>query len=808
MEKYICIHGHFYQPPRENPWLEEVELQDSAYPYHDWNQRITAECYAPNTASRILDGERRVIDIVSNYSKISFNFGPTLLTWMERHTPDIHEAIVEADRLSRERFSGHGSALAQVYNHMIMPLANERDKQTQVEWGIRDFAHRFGRDPEGMWLPETAVDLETLEILVDHGILFTILAPNQVAKIRRKGAEKYSDVSGGRVDPTTPYICHLPSGRNIVLFIYDGPISQELAFGDMLKSGERFASRLMGAFNDERDWPQLVHVATDGETYGHHHRSGDMALAYCLHHIQANELTRLTIYAEFLEKHSPLHEVEIFENSAWSCAHGVERWRSDCGCNTGMHQGWHQKWRKPLRDSLDQLRDSMTPLYESEAGKLFTDPWKARDEYIEVLLDRTPETMTAFVDRQAGRRLSPEERIEALHLLEMQRHAMFMFTSCGWFFDEISGIETTQVMAYAARTIQLLKDTTHVDLEDRFKRGLAAAPSNIAEFGDGAKVYEMFIRPARLDLGRVGAHFAISSLFHEDLADIRVYCFRAETGDFEKRAAGNLRMAMGRTRAWSTITLNESSMAFTALYFGGHSVACGVCQELSRQDFEAMRVDMNKALPLGDVPELVRLMEKHFDGNIYSLTHLFKDEQQAVINQILDKTMAEVRADFARVLDQNFTTMNFLSEVHRPLPRALTSAAEAVLNDELHALFSSESVDLGKLDRVVTNLQRWKIPLDKAGVGLPAERHVTRIMERAVQEPHDTEALITLKELLESLSRLQLDLNLWKAQNTYFTLHRTVSPAMGKRASEGDPSAQRWLDTFSALAPLLSIKVA
>lgn len=808
MDKFICIHGHFYQPPRENPWLEEVELQDSAYPYHDWNQRITSECYAPNTASRILDGERRVIDIVNNYSKISFNFGPTLLSWMERHTPDVHEAIVEADRMSRKRFSGHGSALAQIYNHMIMPLANERDKQTQVEWGIRDFAHRFGRDPEGMWLPETAVDLNTLEILVDHGILFTILAPNQVAKSRRKGAEKFTDVSGGRVDPTAPYTCHLPSGRTIVLFIYDGPISQELAFGDMLKSGEGFASRLMGAFNDERDWPQLVHIATDGETYGHHHRSGDMALAYCLHHIESNQLAKLTIYAEFLEKHPPQHEIEIFENSAWSCAHGVERWRSDCGCNSGMHPGWHQKWRKPLRDALNHLRDSMAPLYESEAGRLFADPWKARDEYIEVLLDRTPETMIAFVERQAGRALSSEERVAALRLLEMQRHAMFMFTSCGWFFDEISGIETTQVMAYAARAIQLLKDTAHVDLEDRFKRGLSAAPSNIAEFGDGARIYEMFVKPASLDLGRVGAHFAISSLFHEDLTDIRVYCFRAETGDFEKQAAGNLRMALGRTRAWSTITLDERVMAFAALHFGGHSVACGVCQELSRQDFASMREDMNKALPLGDVPELVRLMEKHFGGEIYSLTHLFKDEQQAVINQMLDTAMADVRADFARVLDQNFTIMNFLSEIHRPLPRALASAAEAVLNDELHALFSSESVNLDQLNRVVTNLKRWNIPLDKGGVGLAAEGHVIRAMERGAEQPHETKALVILKEILESLQRLHLDLNLWKAQNIYFMLYRTVSPAMEKRAAEGDPQARRWLDTFTALAPLLSIKVA
>lgn len=807
MDKYICIHGHFYQPPRENPWLEEVELQDSAYPYHDWNQRITAECYAPNTASRILDGQRRVIDIINNYSKISFNFGPTLLSWMERHAFEIHEAIVEADRLSREHFSGHGSALAQVYNHMIMPLANERDKNIQVEWGIRDFVHRFGRDPEGMWLPETAVDLKTLEILANHGMKFTLLAPNQAARTRRMGEKEFADTSGGRADPTTPYVCHLPSGRSMVIFIYDGPISQDLAFGGMLKSGESFANRLVNAFNGERDWPQLVHVATDGETYGHHQRNGDMALAYCLHHIQANQLARLTIYAEYLENHPPRFEIEIHENSAWSCAHGVERWRSDCGCNTGMHGGWHQKWRKPLRDSLDHLRDSMAPLYEDEAGKLFIDPWKARDEYIEVLLERTPEVMAAFIDRQAGRELPAQERALALKLLEMQRHAMFMFTSCGWFFDEISGIETVQVLAYAARAIQLLMETTHVDLEDRFKRELAGAPSNIEEFENGAKVYEMFVKPARLDLPRVGAHFAISSLFSSDLKEIRIYCYSAETKEYEQVSAGNLRLSMGRTKIISTLTLDGGALGFAALHFGGHSVACGVRPDLSREGYQAIRADMDKALPLGDLPELLRTLEKHFDGNIFSLTHLFKDEQQAVVNQILDQALKDVRANFRRMLDQNFAIMNFLAELRRPLPRALVDAAEAVLNDELIDVFANEEVDLAQVNRLATNLKRWNIPLDRGALGLAAEHHITQAMERAALEPHDRTPLERLEELMESLNRLSLDLNLWVAQNIYFTLHRTIHPGMAERAQTGDPLAKRWLEAFTSLAPLLSIKV-
>jgi alpha-amylase/alpha-mannosidase (GH57 family) len=442
-DRYVCIHGHFYQPPRENPWLEEIELQDSAYPYHDWNERIAAECYAPNTASRLLDGEGRITGIVNNYSKISFNFGPTLLAWMERHDPSTYIAILEADKLSRKRFSGHGSALAQAYNHIIMPLANSRDKRTQIIWGIEDFQKRFGREPEGMWLPETAVDTETLEILAEQRIKFTILAPSQARCFRKIGEnQEWQGVEGSKIDPTTSYLCRLASGRTLYLFFYDGPISQEVAFGGLLKNGEAFVQKLMGAFSEGRDQPQIVHIATDGETYGHHHRFGDMALAFCLHFIESSDLLTLTNYGEFLEKYPPIHEVQIFENSSWSCAHGVERWRNDCGCNSGMHSGWHQKWRGPLRGALDALRDQLIPAYTREASLYFKDPWQARDHYIEVILDRGEESIEAFLKKHTARELSKEEKSRVLKLLELQRHAMLMYTSCGWFFDEISGPET------------------------------------------------------------------------------------------------------------------------------------------------------------------------------------------------------------------------------------------------------------------------------------------------------------------------------------------------------------------------------
>jgi len=362
--KYVCIHGHFYQPPRENPSLEHVELQDSAYPYHDWNERITAECYAPNAASRIMDAEGRIARIVNNYETISFNFGPTLLSWLQEKSPDVYQAVIDADVKSRKVFSGHGSALSQAYNHMILPLANSRDKRTQVIWGLGDFAYRFGRAPEGMWLPETAVDLETLDLLAEHGIKFTVLAPRQAARGRKIGSRAWKDVSGDRIDPTRSYVLRLPSRRKIALFFYDGPISRAVAFEGLLSNGEHFANRLLSGFSEERNWPQLLHIATDGESYGHHHHFGEMALSYALEHIRSREWAQITNYGEFLEKHPPTHQVEIFENSSWSCVHGIERWRAHCGCNSGGHGGWNQQWRLAPRQPGPALRGKGARVFE------------------------------------------------------------------------------------------------------------------------------------------------------------------------------------------------------------------------------------------------------------------------------------------------------------------------------------------------------------------------------------------------------------------------------------------------------------
>ena len=545
MERYVCIHGHFYQPPRENPWLEAIELQDSAYPYHDWNERICAECYGPNAASRILDGEGRISQLVNNYSRISFNFGPTLLAWLEENANDVYRAILEADQESQRIFAGHGSAMAQAYNHIILPLANRSDKYTQVLWGIRDFQKRFSREPEGMWLPETAVNLESLDIMAECGIRFTILTQTQANRVRRFGEKRWRDVSRGTIDPAMAYKISLPSGRSINVFFYDGAISHGVAFEGLLNNGEAFAKRLVGAFSGGAARHQIVQVATDGESYGHHHRHGDMALAYALDYIEANNLAKLTNYGEYLEKHPPTHEVEIFENSSWSCVHGIERWRANCGCNSGGHEEWNQAWRAPLREAFDWLRDSIAPAYEEIAGTLMKRPREARNDYIEVILDRSSENVERFLAQHVTRYLTQTDKTKVLELLELQRHTMLMYTSCGWFFDEISGIETVQVIEYAGRALQLANELMSGEFEQKFLNLIEKAKSNIPEHQDGRIIYEKWVKPSMLDLTRVGAHYAVSSLFEEYEEESSIFSYSATREAYQSSQAGRAKLAVG-----------------------------------------------------------------------------------------------------------------------------------------------------------------------------------------------------------------------------------------------------------------------
>lgn len=799
----ICIHGHFYQPPRENPWLESIELQESAHPYHDWNERIASECYGPNGAARILDSRGRIAKIVNNYSRISFNFGPTLLTWLEENAPETYQAILEGDRESMAHFDGHGSAMAQAYNHVIMPLANRRDKQTQVRWGVRDFERRFGRRPEGMWLPETAVDLETLDFLMDEGIRFTVLAPYQAKRVRQ-GRGEWNAV-GDAIDTTRPYFCRLPSGRAIALFFYDSPISRGVAFEGLLNSGDRFAQRLLGGFGG-RSTSQLVNIATDGESYGHHHRYGDMALASALDVIENHHDVRLTNYAQYLAQHPPQDEVEIVEYSSWSCSHGIDRWRSDCGCRTGGEAGWTQTWRGPLRNALDWLRDHLAPLFETEALRLLRDPWAARDAFIDVVLDRSDETVQDFVATHAIRPLSTDEIVTVLKLLEMQRHAMLMYTSCGWFFNEVSGIETVQILQYAARAIQLARETSGRDLEEGFLERLELSESNVPEVANARNLYENEVRPSMLDLPRVAAHYAVSSLFHEYPGATRIYCYEVERDDQVVFEAGRPHVIVGRVRVRSTITRESKRFSWGALHLGDLNLSGGVREFVSDEAYQELIDSLAAPFHNGDFPGVIRILDRDLGNLTFSIKSLFSDEQRRILESSWSASLNDADPASRELYERYVPLMRFHAELGIPLPRILRVAVEFAFNMHLRRILEKANPPIAQIRSILQEVRTQNIELDQGTLTWALQREIRGAVEDLGADPHSVSNVRRLDHLLEIASLLPFGIDLWKAQNVYFRLLQSVMPSYLDRTGNGDEQARIWLRHFRSIGNRLSVR--
>jgi alpha-amylase/alpha-mannosidase (GH57 family) len=805
-DRYVCIHAHFYQPPRENPWLEAIEIQDSAYPYHDWNERVTAECYAPNAAARILDGEQKIIDIVNNYAKVSFDFGPTLISWIEDKEPRLYKAIRAADKESCERFGGHGAAMAQAYNHMIMPLANDRDKSTQTIWGIRDFEHRFGRAPEGMWLPEAAVDLQALETLAAQKIRFTVLPQHAAKRVRPIGRTNWKDLSGGQIDPSRAYLCNLPSGRSIVLFFFDGPISHAVAFENILMRGEDFAQRLMGGFSDTRKWPQLTNIATDGETYGHHRAHGDMALSYALRYIETEKLANLTVYADFLEKHPPTHEVEIVENTSWSCVHGVERWRSNCGCNSGR-PGWNQEWRTPLRAAFDWLRDTITPKYEQAARALFAEPWRARDRYISVILDRSRDNIDRFLHEQTDRELKECEKVRALKLMELQRHLMLMYTSCGWFFDELSGLETVQAVQYSGRALQLAQSLFDDEtIGQEYLDKLAAAHSNIPEHRDGKKIYEIFVQPAMLDLNKVGAHYAISSLFEAYPPHSQTYCYQIDQEDHTILSSGKSRVSFGRIRITSDITLDAARVTFGAVHLGDHYVTGGVRDFVNEQVYKETAERITKAFESGDFTDLIRAIDVAFGSGSYSLKLLFRDEQRKILQIILNSALEEAEASYRQLYDSRAPLMRFVAAHGIPHIRHFQAAAEVTLNAELRRAIESEDVNVDLVRALMDEARAVHVDLDAATLEFALRRKLQSMAEHWEQNPCDLEKIGSLESAVKLARAFPFEVRLWEIQNVYHSV--LTSSANGHKQRGPGCGAPEWQQKFQTLGEQLGMRMS
>jgi len=804
---YLTIHGHFYQPPRENPWLETVEVQDSAQPFHDWNERVTAECYTPNSVSKIVTNENKIMDIVNNYAYISFNFGPTLLSWMEKHSPYSYERIIKADIESAKNNNGHGNAIAQVYNHIIMPLANTNDKYTQILWGIKDFQYRFGRKPEGMWLAETACDDATLEALVNCGIKFTILSPHQAKSVRKLNTnDQWSDVSWGNIDPARAYRYYLKSDRTkyIDLFFYDGSISKSVAFDELLTDGNKFINRLKDGVSDSRDYNQLVHIATDGESYGHHTKFGDMALSYILKARAEDEGFIITNYANYLEQEPVEYEVDIKDVSSWSCAHGVGRWCDDCGCSTGGGAGWNQKWRKPLRESLDYLRDELIKIYEENASEYFKDVWAARNNYIDVILDRSKTTVNKFIKENQKYKLEKQDVIKALKLLEMERQTLLMYTSCGWFFSEISGLETTQIMKYAARAIQLAGYFSHKDIEKDFLQILSKANSNIPGFGTGKDVYERFVKPSVVSVKKLAALWAIRAS-HMDVEDTStMYCFNVKKHFYKKLSNGTTGFSLGRIEIESQITLEKYDFFFASLQFAEGDFHCAIKRYDDSENITELAKNLVDIYLYQPVTEIIRLMDNIFGREYFTLKDILLEERSNILLSALKDKFAKFSNTYKEIYNDGKASVMQLISLGISVPAAYKLAAQYTLTEDFNALYEdckniTDDDIFQRAKDIIAEAKKFQVTIDSTPTSSLFSKEIQKLIYNFLSN-FEIQRLEKILKIFDYAGKLELKVDIAEAQNMYFNKIYTKFTALLDNALGTDDNIEEVRDfMFSIL---------
>ena len=798
-DRYLVIHGHFYQPPRENPWILAIEPQDSAAPYADWNMRITRECYAPNGLSRLLNSEGLISRLINNYEYLSFNFGPTLLSWMEKAAPDTYRRIIAADRKAAEQRDGHGPALAQVYNHIIMPLANSRDRLTQIRWGLTDFESRFDRRPEGMWLAETAVDLESLKFMSQAGIKFTILAQGQAEAVRPLGGaeQSWQDVSGGCIDPREPYrVFWGPgSGDFIDVFFYDGPVSRAIAFEQLLRDGGSLLKRIEEAFGQDQPdkSPRLVNLATDGESYGHHFAFGDMALAWLFDHLEEKKgepgAIKLTNYGQYLALFPPKKEARLHENSSWSCVHGVERWRSDCGCNTGGGAGrWNQKWRKPLREGFNWLRDRLAETFESVGGQYLQDPWAARDDYLRVIISGYfDEVREDFIQRHRWRELDDLETGCVLSLLESQLMAMYMFTSCGWFFDEVSGLEPVQNMRYALRAIELAQPYTQEgDLSAGLADYLRQIAPNDKSYASGLDIWRKEVLPDSLSGRTLAAHWAAASILNvpEMLNFFTV-------PDFNKQKAtrlqgDDLELLAARLDIYDRRLAKSEELLCLAVHSGGTHLAilAGENQgpapdwldEKILREFLGDSLTASASLNIWDlVLKLMPLTSR------YVLEDLLPHCRSLLLTVMVDEVYGDLKS-YTRDLFHMNQHLLMMNRVSGQAPDWVERFIFRVMGEgELQRILGP--VEFGR----PINLVSLETLLNKGGlVGLSREESIVEklggaFLKKSFDALEEGQAprrlLADLAAFIRLVGENGFHMDLWEAQNRWYKLHNSDWPA-------------------------------
>jgi alpha-amylase/alpha-mannosidase (GH57 family) len=821
---YVTVHGHFYQPPRENPYLDAIERQPSAAPFHDWNERIHWECYRPNAFARVLNDRGEVLGIVNNYEYMSFNIGPTLMSWLERYDVEVYQRILEADAKSCQRLNGHGNAIAQVYNHIIMPLANERDKYTQIRWGKADFRFRFGRDPEGMWLAETAVDYATLEVLVAEGIRFIVLAPSQALRCRPFPSEhdpqpEWHEVGGSQIDPTRPYRCYLRGDRGlgnlndqlpvpndqcpyIDIFFYDGPISRDMGFSDVVYNSHHFAGRIGAAVRGDHRQSQLISVATDGETFGHHKKGTEKTIAYAFIEEFPQHGWTVTNFAHYLSLNSPTWEVELKPVTAWSCAHGVNRWQDDCGCG-GEGGVWHQKWRRPLRNALNWLRDQLIAVYEEYGKQLLRDPWLARDEYINVIRDRSASNVSRFLSRHQNHKLTAAEQVDALRLLEMQRHALFMFTSCGWFFEELSRPEGTQILRYASRALELAGDVAGVQLERGFLKRLSSAPSNVEAFKHGAEVYRQLVQTAQISFKQVAAHYAITSIFNGQGSapgnhQKHVYCYTVNEIDYQLQRMGSLTLAVGHLKLVSDITWESENLVFAVLHLGGWDFHCCIQIFTGRRDYSQLKDKLFTALQQASAAQTILVMTQVFSGEAYNLQNLFAEERHRIMRLLSQETLNRLDQLYTQAYRDNYGVLVAFHRDELAVPQELQVAAEIALGYRSMTTLRSLEQDITEpllvwnhiveLEAIATEAKHLRCRLNIPEGKQILEQLILRLLWRLLHDSNGSFAtdIQCLERLIDVAYQLNIGISLHQSQELYFScLHSQIIPLC--LTSQDDP---------------------
>ncbi|MBI3794783.1 MAG: DUF3536 domain-containing protein [Nitrospinae bacterium] len=802
VNKYICVHSHFYQPPRDNPWLEEVEKEDSASPFHDWNERITYECYMPNTAARIMDGGGRITEIANNYEKMSFNSGPTLMIWLEKHDPETHNKIIEADKASARARGGHGNAIAQVFSHSIMPLNTPRDKETQIIWGIKDFERRFGRKPEGIWFAEAAVDNESLALAAKHGIKFTVLAPHQAKRGRPLNAGgEWGDLNGN-TDTTYPYLCRPDGNSEIAIFFYDGPLSLSIAFEGALFDGVKMGNRLVSSLKAREDKRgQILTVATDGETYGHHHKFGEMALAYAFSTIEKQKSqVLLTNYGEFLEKHPPDTEVEIVEDSSWSCVHGVERWRADCGCTTGSSEGWNQKWRAPLRKALDNLKEKLDDLFEEKGKKYFKSPWDARNDYVGVVLDKSRESVEAFLARHRASALSQQSVTEALKLLEMQRMSMTMFTSCGWFFADVSGLESVQILKYAERAIEIARDVSSEPIEEEFLELLGGAVSNIAANGTGADIFKKHVQPLRLNPMRVAAHAVIVNALPGRGEETKsVYSFNVSMVEASEETYLQSMVNIGVLELSSATTWETKKLTFCLLHLGAHDYNCFVHPFFETADFVAAKSRILESFKRHSMPDLIHAIEAHFGQAYFTLKDIFEEERGKIMELLLLDSTSQHTATFQQLFEHDRKLMDFMSEINAPMPAEFRMVARYVLGKRLNSLFTDPSAraDHKTMVAIFNDAKKWGIEITPKTLA----KNVTGYLEMKTRdycENRNKASADSVADVMKYVVETGMEIDLWKIQNLVYSEYTALKDPShsGHKEAVANKELKKILEAF------------